>query len=98
MTKKRLVIVGGGAAGFFCAVNAAEMNRQLETSDEPFGKVVKPLGFKRRTLSSQVLWQPACTPNPPRDLLRHTAVLVTATHVPFSVVVETYQRGLFDSP
>jgi hypothetical protein len=76
----------------------SEMNRQLETSDEPFGKVVKPLGFKRRTLSSQVLWQPARTPNPPRDLLRHTAVLVTATHVPFSVVVETYQGGLFDSP
>lgn len=30
MTKKRLVIVGGGAAGFFCAVNAARMNPSLE--------------------------------------------------------------------
>ena len=28
--RKRLVIVGGGAAGFFCAVNAARMNRSLE--------------------------------------------------------------------
>ena len=28
--RKRLVIVGGGAAGFFCAVNAAHMNRSLE--------------------------------------------------------------------
>ena len=30
MDKKRLVVIGGGAAGFFCAVNAARMNRQLE--------------------------------------------------------------------
>ena len=28
--RKRLVIVGGGAAGFFCAVNAAHLNRSLE--------------------------------------------------------------------
>ncbi len=28
--KKRLVVIGGGAAGFFCAVNAARMNRHLE--------------------------------------------------------------------
>src|ERR1044071_2778069 len=27
---KRLVVIGGGAAGFFCAVNAARMNRNLE--------------------------------------------------------------------
>lgn len=30
MTKKRLVVVGGGAAGFFCAVNAARLNSGLE--------------------------------------------------------------------
>jgi predicted Rossmann fold flavoprotein len=30
MTKKKLLVVGGGAAGFFCAVNAARMNPQLE--------------------------------------------------------------------
>lgn len=30
MDKKRLVIIGGGAAGFFCAVNAAAMNPLLE--------------------------------------------------------------------
>lgn len=27
---KRLVVIGGGAAGFFCAVNAARMNPQLQ--------------------------------------------------------------------
>lgn len=30
MNKKRLVVVGGGAAGFFCAVNAARLNDGLE--------------------------------------------------------------------
>lgn len=30
MIKKRLVIIGGGAAGFFCAVNAARLNPLLE--------------------------------------------------------------------
>jgi predicted Rossmann fold flavoprotein len=29
-TSKRLVVIGGGAAGFFCAVNAARMNPLLE--------------------------------------------------------------------
>src|SRR6188472_2906749 len=27
--KKRLVVIGGGAAGFFCAINAARMNPDL---------------------------------------------------------------------
>lgn len=30
MDKKRLIIIGGGAAGFFCAVNAAKLNPLLE--------------------------------------------------------------------
>ena len=30
MIKKRLVVTGGGAAGFFCAVNAARLNPGLE--------------------------------------------------------------------
>jgi hypothetical protein len=75
-----------------------EMNRKLENSDEPFGKVVKPLAFQRQTLSSRVLWTPARHRDMPRELLRHTAVLYTSTRVPFSAVIETYQRGLFDSP
>jgi thioredoxin reductase len=28
---KRLVIIGGGAAGFFCAVNAARLNPSLKS-------------------------------------------------------------------
>jgi predicted Rossmann fold flavoprotein len=30
--KKQLVVIGGGAAGFFCAVNAARMNPQLQVT------------------------------------------------------------------
>ena len=30
MIKKRLIVIGGGAAGFFCAVNAASLNPALE--------------------------------------------------------------------
>jgi len=30
MGKKKLIVIGGGAAGFFCAVNAARMNSELE--------------------------------------------------------------------
>jgi len=30
MSKKQLVVIGGGAAGFFCAVNAARLNPSLE--------------------------------------------------------------------
>lgn len=35
-----------------------EMNRRLDTTDEPFGKVVQALGFQRRTLSAELLWSP----------------------------------------
>ena len=30
MQKKKLIVIGGGAAGFFCAINAAERNPELE--------------------------------------------------------------------
>jgi predicted Rossmann fold flavoprotein len=30
MKRKKLIVVGGGAAGFFCAINAAEKNPELE--------------------------------------------------------------------
>lgn len=41
MNKKRLVVIGGGAAGFFCAVNAARMNPALQvTIIEKAGKLL----------------------------------------------------------
>lgn len=30
MPKNKLIVIGGGAAGFFCAVNAARLNPELE--------------------------------------------------------------------
>jgi chorismate-pyruvate lyase len=35
-----------------------DMNRTLDTSDAPFGAVVRPLDFRRRFLSAELLWQP----------------------------------------
>lgn len=37
---------------------AEEMNRQLETTETPFGKVVAPLQPSRQTLSVKLLWSP----------------------------------------
>jgi chorismate-pyruvate lyase len=81
----------------------AEMNRLLDTTDEPFGKVVRALGFQRRTLSADLLWSPlpadwdraalstdASPLRIPQALLRHTAILYTSAQQPFSAVVETY--------
>ena len=36
----------------------ADMNQRLDSTDEPFGKVVQPLHFQRRTLSAELLWSP----------------------------------------
>jgi hypothetical protein len=86
-----------------------EMNRALQATDAPFGEVVRPLHFQRRTLSSEVLfralprgWEAGAAPpiaQSPHleigaEILRHKAVLVTPDGRPFSLVVETYQAGL----
>jgi hypothetical protein len=34
------------------------MNAALDSTDVPFGKVVAPLHFRRRTLAARLLWQP----------------------------------------
>ncbi|WP_267388349.1 hypothetical protein [Sphingomonas sp. GC_Shp_3] len=36
----------------------AEMNRALDNTDTSFGRVVRPLGFRRTTLASRLLWSP----------------------------------------
>jgi hypothetical protein len=82
-----------------------EMNRLLDTTDAPFGKVVHELNFRRHTLSAKLLWQPLpegwemnATPvndrtadlDPPPMLLEHRAVLYLPDGTPFSDLVETY--------
>ncbi len=81
------------------------MNRSLDTTDIPFGRVVLPLGFTRTTLSSRMPWSPsdgpAATPaigplRTPATLIENRALLRRGDGMPFSVVVEDYRRGLLD--
>ena len=81
------------------------MNAALQATDTPFGVVVRPLAFQRRTLSAKLLFQPlpagwetatlpqGLTPAaPPEEVLQHRAVLQTPDGARFSLVVETYTR------
>lgn len=83
----------------------SEMNATLSATDTPFGVVVRPLAFQRRTLSAKLLFQPlpagwetAPPPRglapaaPPEEVLQHRAVLQTPDGARFSLVVETYTR------
>jgi hypothetical protein len=90
-----------------------EMNKLLDTSDTPFGRVVKSLKFQRHTLSAKVLspllppgWEtlsPARIeglgePCLPARLLEHRALLTLPDGTPFSEVVETYTDGVLRMP
>jgi chorismate-pyruvate lyase len=92
----------------------AEMNKLLDSSDTPFGRIVQALHFQRRTLSSTLLWVPLpegweMNPIPPSDasvspltvpseLLQHRALLTLPNGTPFSEVVETYTGGVLAFP
>lgn len=67
-----------------------EMNRTLEGSDTPFGKVVAPLGFSRKRLASQRGRMAEC---PAGTVLSHRAVLKRADGRAISLVVECYTRA-----
>jgi chorismate-pyruvate lyase len=86
-----------------------EMNRTLETSDVPFGAVVRSLHFRRHTLSARLLFSPlpaawelapaqAAAQAPqlvvPGEVLEHRAVLALPDGTPISEVVETYSGEL----
>jgi len=89
-----------------------EMNRLLDETDTPFGRAVKDLEFQRQTLKSTTLWQPlpkgweleAARPDEagslviPDHVLEHRAILHTKARIPFSIVVETYTKHVFDFP
>jgi chorismate-pyruvate lyase len=92
----------------------AEMNRLLDTTDTPFGRVVQPLEPYRQTFATRVLWsplpvgwempsggRPPATDRPlaiPDELFEHRAILYTRDHVPFSEVAETYLRPVLAFP
>ena len=90
-----------------------EMKRALEETETPFGVVVRPLNFRRRTLSTTYLFRPLPgnweeTPRPiqvyrgelavPKDVLQHRAVLVNAEGMAFSLVIETYTDAVLVRP
>jgi chorismate-pyruvate lyase len=87
-----------------------EMNRLLDTTDAPFGRVVESLVPYRRTFTARLLWTPlpdgwerAAVPLAssrggtlaiPDAVLEHRAVLYSREHKPFSEVDEVYQRAI----
>jgi chorismate-pyruvate lyase len=87
-----------------------EMNRLLETTDTPFGTVVRSLDPYRRTFAAKLLWAPlpdgwergpatamantGRTLVIPDALFQHRAVLYDRTGRPFSEVSEIYQRDI----
>ena len=88
-----------------------DMNKILDSTDAPFGKVVQALHFQRHTLSSTLLWsplpegwemgsntaiQPAAVLHIPASILEHRAVLTLPDGTPFSEVVETYTGNVLD--
>jgi len=90
-----------------------EMNKLLDTTDSPFGVVVRALHFQRHTLSSTLLWLPlprgvgnecgrrarrGCGSSMPSKLLEHRAVLTLPDGTPFSEVVETYTDNVLAFP
>ncbi|WP_139559267.1 hypothetical protein [Methylotetracoccus oryzae] len=91
-----------------------EMNGLLETTDIPFGKVVKPLDPSRRTFASKVLWSPLSagwelepqmtdrdSEQPltmPAALFEHRALLFDRAYRPLAELHEVYRRDLLDFP
>jgi len=90
-----------------------EMNRLLDTTDAPFGRVVQGLGFRRHTISATVLSpflpQDWATMSParmeqlgepclPAHSLQHRAILTLPDGTPFSEVVETYTGNVLAIP
>jgi hypothetical protein len=90
-----------------------EMNKTLEATDISFGRVIHPLNFRRRTLSSKQFWHPlpegweigVPLPTPtgealqiPHALLEHRAVLSLPDGTPLSLVVETYTSNVLAFP
>ena len=93
---------------------SAAMNRLLETTQTPFGKVVQPLRVHRETLGAQLLWSPlppgwertgsaAAGASDgrleiPAALFEHRALLYTSAHAAIAEVHEVYQRDILALP
>lgn len=87
----------------------ADMNKILDSTDTPFGKVVAPLHFTREPLGAALVWkvlpsdwqrrapppdQPEETLDIPLELFEHQALLLDEAHRPFAEVDEHYLRDI----
>jgi hypothetical protein len=91
-----------------------EMNRLLETTKPPFGKVVESMEPYRRSFAVKILWAPLADgweqdpgklPTATGDILvipdalfEHRAILYSREHRPFAEVSEVYQRQILAFP
>lgn len=88
----------------------ADMNRLLDETDTPFGRVVAPLQPFRQSISAQLLWSPlgpdgSCPTAAaadaalaiPAELLQHRALLYASDMQPIAEVSEVYQRSVLDA-
>jgi chorismate-pyruvate lyase len=91
-----------------------EMNRLLETTKTPFGKVVESMEPYRRSFAVKILWAPLADgweqdpgklPTATGDILvipdalfEHRAILYSREHRPFAEVSEVYQRQILAFP
>ncbi len=89
------------------------MNRVLETTQTPFGRVIQSLEPYSVTFAMELLWsplpagwerefkQPSATAGVldiPGALFMHRAVLYASDHRPFAEVREVYQRDILAFP
>ena len=69
---------------------SSEMNRQLDTTDRPFGVVTAPLGFRRERLASR---RDRTAPCPAGTVLSQRGLLRLPTGEPLALVIECYTRA-----
>lgn len=72
------------------ALLSSAMNAALENTDEPFGRVVSPLAFKRLTLQDATFWPPRPSEDG-RIVLQMHALLLDPRQQAFSYVIERYR-------
>lgn len=68
-----------------------EMNRILASTDQPFGRVVRPLGFHRHSVASTL------TGLPRGIILQNRALLLRHDDAPIAFVLENYFPAVLDS-
>ena len=71
------------------------MNAMLDGSEEPFGKVIRPLAPSRRTLTNRKQWTPSASANGcERTAFSHEALVLDGKGRPLALVVENYRLEL----